>query len=197
MMLQPTASPEAPATDVRPLDALAVGIPASIDPRSSVSPPKGSRATDPPAPGARSARGLLLVRRGLLAVLVLVTTVVGTLHMHAVLAINEMNPFKWGVLALFCLLFTPLALAFWTAVLGFMMPLTPGDRLAITRVLSAPSPPGLLTKRTAVVMPIRNEDTARVMAGVAVMYESLRKTGRLEHFDFWVLSDTSDTEVWI
>ncbi|MFO0984932.1 MAG: glucans biosynthesis glucosyltransferase MdoH, partial [Planctomycetota bacterium] len=48
-----------------------------------------------------------------------------------------------------------------------------------------------------ILIPIKNEDPARVMAGLEVMYQSLRAARCLEHFDFWVLSDTTDADVWI
>ena len=48
--------------------------------------------------------------------------------------------------------------------------------------------------RTAIVMPICNEDVARVFAGLRATYESLARTGELDHFDFFVLSDSSDPD---
>ncbi len=49
----------------------------------------------------------------------------------------------------------------------------------------------------AIAMPVYNEDTVRVMAGLRAMYLSLEKTGRLESFDFFVLSDSTDGEKWV
>jgi membrane glycosyltransferase len=43
-------------------------------------------------------------------------------------------------------------------------------------------------------MPICNEDVERVFAGVEATYHSLAATGQLAHFDFFILSDTSDPE---
>ena len=66
-----------------------------------------------------------------------------------------------------------------------------GDRYAISRTAR---PDASIDKdvRVAVVMPIRNENVARVFAGLRATYESVEQSGMLSHFDFFVLSDTSD-----
>ena len=46
--------------------------------------------------------------------------------------------------------------------------------------------------RTAIVMPICNEDVATVFAGLRATCESLAATGALSLFDIYVLSDTAD-----
>lgn len=50
---------------------------------------------------------------------------------------------------------------------------------------------------TAVVMPICNEDVARVYAGLKAIYRSVARTGQLAHFDFFMLSDSTDPDKWI
>src|SRR5208282_1480224 len=47
---------------------------------------------------------------------------------------------------------------------------------------------------TAVVFPIYNEDIVRVYEGLRATYESLQKTGQLERFDFFILSDSTDPD---
>ena len=42
-----------------------------------------------------------------------------------------------------------------------------------------------------------NEDIARVCAGLKATYKSLEATGRLDHFDFFILSDTSNPDLWV
>jgi membrane glycosyltransferase len=49
--------------------------------------------------------------------------------------------------------------------------------------------------RTAVIMPICNEDIATVFAGLRATCESLAATGALKLFDFYLLSDSSDPAV--
>ena len=43
-------------------------------------------------------------------------------------------------------------------------------------------------------MPICNEDVTRVFAGLRATYESLARTGELDRFDFFVLSDSNDPD---
>jgi len=50
---------------------------------------------------------------------------------------------------------------------------------------------------TAIVFPICNENTVRVYEGLRATYESLEKTGKLERFDFFVLSDSTNPDKWI
>jgi len=48
--------------------------------------------------------------------------------------------------------------------------------------------------KVAVVMPVYNEDVTRIFAGLQTIYESLQKTGQLEHFTFFILSDSDQAE---
>ena len=50
---------------------------------------------------------------------------------------------------------------------------------------------------TAIVFPIYNEDIVRVYEGLRATYGSLEKTGQLEHFDFFILSDSTDPDKWV
>ena len=98
----------------------------------------------------------------------------------------------WTVLALFVVLFAWIALAF-TSALGGLWSTLRGGGLELG--LGGPLPaPGL---RTALLMPTYNEDPARVMAGLQATYESLAATGHAAAFDLFILSDTTDPDVWI
>ena len=46
-------------------------------------------------------------------------------------------------------------------------------------------------------MPTYNEQPARIMAGLQAIWESLRDTGAADAFDLFILSDTTDPEIWI
>ncbi|MFI6040176.1 glucans biosynthesis glucosyltransferase MdoH [Nocardia sp. NPDC051321] len=50
---------------------------------------------------------------------------------------------------------------------------------------------------SAIVFPIKNEDTAQVFANVAAMAESLRATGAQELFDIYVISNSDDPDCWV
>ncbi len=99
---------------------------------------------------------------------------------------------------LFVVLFLWVAQGFWTATIGLLhmlrrsptsiVPLQPEE---VPRV-----EPGKLP-RTAVVMPVYNEDPVRVFAGVEAMIRSVHQTGYGEAFDWFILSDTRDPRVWV
>ncbi|MDO5756914.1 MAG: glucans biosynthesis glucosyltransferase MdoH, partial [Rhodobacterales bacterium] len=57
---------------------------------------------------------------------------------------------------------------------------------------SAPVPKTSVSTRTAVLMPVYNEDPSAVFARVAAMDDAIERLGLTEHFDFAILSDTQD-----
>jgi membrane glycosyltransferase len=97
---------------------------------------------------------------------------------------------------LFLLCFAWISLSFWAAVAGFLQ-LASGGRLPGLRWPDAQEETAPLKRRTAVVMPIHNEDPASVFANVQATYESVAATGQLESFDFYVLSDSTRAEAWV
>ena len=56
---------------------------------------------------------------------------------------------------------------------------------------------GPLAKRYAVVMPVYNEDCNRFCARIEAIYRSIEATGQLDSFDFFILSDTRDLDLWV
>jgi membrane glycosyltransferase len=49
----------------------------------------------------------------------------------------------------------------------------------------------------AVLFPIYNEDASEVYARLRATFASLKKTGQIEHFDFHILSDSTDPANWV
>ncbi|TBW03300.1 glucans biosynthesis glucosyltransferase MdoH [Azotobacter chroococcum] len=101
---------------------------------------------------------------------------------------------QFGVLSLFTILFCWVSAGFWTALMGFWELLTGRDRYRISGS-SVSDEPIAAEARTAIVMPICNEDVARVFAGLRATYESLAASGELERFDFFVLSDSGSADI--
>ncbi|PWB32105.1 glucans biosynthesis glucosyltransferase MdoH [Pseudomonas sp. SDI] len=99
-----------------------------------------------------------------------------------------------SILILFGILFCWVSAGFWTALMGFLELLTGRDKYRISGS-SAGNEPIEAGARTALVMPICNEDVARVFAGLRATFESVAATGDLDRFDFFVLSDTNDTDI--
>jgi len=98
------------------------------------------------------------------------------------------------LLALFVVLFLFTAIGCVHGVFGFFLR-TFGDRRITNRKDFRGQ--NIDGTSTAIVFPIYNENVVRVYEGLRATYESLAKTGRLEHFDFFILSDSTDPDKWI
>lgn len=94
-------------------------------------------------------------------------------------------------LALFVPLFAWIALSFCSAVAGFYALLSGRDE---TGLLAAEAPAGLRS-RTAVLVPIYNEDVDAVFRRVRAMIRSLGATGAAVAFDIFILSDSTDQNI--
>jgi membrane glycosyltransferase len=97
---------------------------------------------------------------------------------------------RWLQIGLFALLFAWVSAGFFTALMGFLV-LCRGDRHALS-ARSAGKGPIDPRARTAIVMPICNEQVATVFAGLRATWESLAATGVGQLFDVFVLSDSGD-----
>lgn len=103
---------------------------------------------------------------------------------------------EWVLLILFVILIAQVAVGFTTAMLGFYVINRGGDRQRITRTVDWDTEDVPLAS-TAIVMPVFNEDVSRVFEGLRVIYRSLESTGKLQHFDFFILSDSNKPNQWI
>ena len=102
---------------------------------------------------------------------------------------QRLTPGGWAQAGLATLLFAWIGAGFVTALMGAWV-LLRGDRHALVlRDAHAPIDRGA---RTAIVMPICNEDVATVFAGLRATCESLAATGALALFDVYILSDSAD-----
>jgi len=99
------------------------------------------------------------------------------------------------LLGLFAVLFAHIAAGFCTALVGFYVLNRGGDHCRISETL-APSDDSPLGA-TAIVMPVFNEDVSRVFEGLRVIFRSVQETKKLEHFDFFILSDSNRPNQWI
>ena len=156
------------------------------------------------------------IRRYILLVLMLGQTIVAGYYMKGILpyqgwALVDLNevahqpllqtaqqvlPYvlQTTILILFGILFCWVSAGFWTALMGFLELLTGRDKYRISGA-SAGSEPIEPGARTALVMPICNEDVPRVFAGLCATFESVAATGDLDRFDFFILSDTYNSDI--
>jgi len=112
-----------------------------------------------------------------------------------------MADFIWGMpmrgwngvqLLLFAVLSALISFGAGQAIFGFIARRGGGDLCRLTRSLPPEEEPDIPLAPTAIVMPIFNEDVARVFAGLRAIYRSVERTGQIAQFDFYVLSDSTD-----
>ena len=146
-----------------------------------------------PAAGADVIRPPLgRARRWLFAGLIAATALIGIAMMLDIMRAGGVTGLEVVILALFAATFSWIAIPFWNAVIGFGLTAAGRDPLSLAAPRPAPEDGRPLASRTALVMPIRNEDPARVTAGLAAMLRSLARTGHAGGFDLFLLSDTTD-----
>ncbi len=100
-----------------------------------------------------------------------------------------------AILVLFVVLFAHVATGFCLAMVGFYVINRGGDSCRITRSVNWDADPPLAS--TAIVMPVFNEDVSRVLEGLRVIFRSVEETKKLEFFDFFILSDSTQPNQWI
>ncbi|MBU4609093.1 glucans biosynthesis glucosyltransferase MdoH [Achromobacter sp. GG226] len=138
---------------------------------------------------ARGWRAAGHFRRSVLLVLVFAQTAVATWYMRGVLPYQGGQWLEIAILLLFALLFCWVSSGFWTALMGFVQLMKGRDRYSIS-ASTVGDEPIAPEARTAIVMPICNEDVARVFAGLRATFESVARHGNLDRFDFFILSDS-------
>jgi membrane glycosyltransferase len=126
---------------------------------------------------------------------IFVLTALATWFMADLLWRNGLTGLELALLILFVILFSQIAIGFCTALAGFYVINRGGDsrRIAVTVARGENVP----LASTAVIMPIFNEDVSRVFEGLRVVYRSVQETKKLEHFDFFILSDSNKPSQWI
>lgn len=99
---------------------------------------------------------------------------------------------EYGQIGLYGLLSGWVVTGFVTALMGFYVSVR-GDKhaLSVKQVAHHPMNP---EARTAIIMPICNEDVATVFAGLRATCESVATTGHAKQFDVFVLSDSYNPE---
>lgn len=156
------------------------------------------------------------IRRYILLLLTIAQTVVATWYMKTILPYQgwalidpmEMINQNWqqsvlqilpyvlqtGILFLFAVLFCWVSAGFWTALMGFLQLMMGKDKYSISYGLNGDEPINP-EHRTALIMPICNEDVERVYAGLRATWESVVRTGEQENFDVYILSDSYNADI--
>jgi membrane glycosyltransferase len=102
---------------------------------------------------------------------------------------------RTALLVLFVILFLFIAIGCMHGVFGFFLR-TFGNGRRITNLKNYRDQ-DIDGTSTAIVFPIYNEDVVRVYEGLRATYESLARTGQLDRFDFFILSDSTNADKWV
>jgi membrane glycosyltransferase len=134
-------------------------------------------------------------RRFLFFSSIFVLTSFATWFMADLLWRGGITPLEITLLVLFVILFAHIATGFCTALVGYYVINRGGDNCRIMKTIAGLNDPPLAS--TAIVMPVFNEDVSRVFEGLRVIFRSVQETRKLEHFDFFILSDSNQPNQWI
>jgi membrane glycosyltransferase len=133
-------------------------------------------------------------RRGLILLSTAALTGAGGYEMYRVLQVGGVTVLEGMVLALFLVLLAWVAFSFASAVAGFVVLLNPRpDEVALASGAELPA----IASRTAMLLPTYNEDPHRLTARLRAMIESLETTSQGKLFDWFVLSDSTDPDIWV
>lgn len=137
-------------------------------------------------------------RRIFYAALVVASIVAGVYMMFSILVPNGLTLLEAALLLLFSVTFSWIVVSFWSAAIGFFLQLFRIDALSLKKLKTQHfSEPEKYTiqARHALVMPVYNEDSRRVIAGLEATLKSLEQTGKFSNFDVFLLSDSQDPSV--
>jgi membrane glycosyltransferase len=128
----------------------------------------------------------IAARRWLYLFLVLASTVAAVTEMTGIFEVDDFTWREIFILILFAILFAWIASSFWIAVFGAFARFTKIDLLPLR------PPAGVTAARTAILMPVYNEDVGRVFSGLRAIWESAGPD-----FDFYILSDSTNPANWV
>lgn len=132
-------------------------------------------------------------RRWTFALLTLLTTALASYLFANVQPDYDNAWLGYGQIALFALLSAWVVTGFLTGLMGFWV-MVRGDKHALS-VRSVTAHTLAPEARTAIIMPICNEDVSTVFAGLRATCESVASTGHGATFDVFILSDSYDSGI--
>jgi membrane glycosyltransferase len=124
-------------------------------------------------------------------------TSVATWFMADLLWRGGLDAFEIVLLGLFVLLFAHITTGFCMAMIGFYVVNRGGDSCRIINTVDWTAARDQPLAGTAIIVPVCNEDVSRVFEGLRVIYRSVQEARQLEHFDFFILSDSDQPNQWI
>jgi membrane glycosyltransferase len=136
-------------------------------------------------------------RRTLYGLLVFAQTIGACFAILAVLPYHGSTVIEKAIVLVSAVLFGWISAGFWMALMGFFWRRLGGDPHSPARRLAPEKIGDLALAPTAVVYPIYHEDVQRTLSGLYSTWRDLERTGQIEHFEFFVLSDSRDPAIWL
>jgi membrane glycosyltransferase len=156
-----------------------------------------SHRLDEPMRAQRAAAGIgaaVHLRRLFVLAGTALLTAAGGLEMYDVLKVGGVTVLEGLLLGFFLTLLAWIAFSFLPAIAGFCV-LLAGRQPGLPIDSEGPLPG--IASRTAMLLPTYNEDPHHVMARLRAMVEQVAETGHGARFDWFLLSDTTDPDIWI
>ena len=141
-------------------------------------------------------RSRTILRRSLFFGTVVIVNILATLWLTDLFWRMGFQKAHYPLLMIFAILNGLLVLGSFHAIFGAIDMLL-GRKQSVRISELAEGKTGPLVKRHAVVIPVYNEDSVKVCARIEAIYRSIEATGNLDSFDFFILSDTRDLNLWV
>jgi membrane glycosyltransferase len=116
-------------------------------------------------------------------------------ELYLVLSVSSFSPLEIALMVLFTINIFWLSLSFMTALAGFAV-----IALGMRKSLVDPKdydPRTALSGKTAIIVCTYNEAPARIFGMAVATMGSIAKLGQQGSFDLFILSDTTDPDVWV
>ena len=104
---------------------------------------------------------------------------------------------KYAMLILYSILFSLISFLFCNGLFGFVELRLRERHASRAAAANADESADKVLAPTCILFPVYNEDVSRVMAGLTAIWQSVKETGRLDAFDFFVLSDSTRPDCWV
>lgn len=135
-------------------------------------------------------------RRTALLLLIIIPSLLAASVMYTLLPSTTALPLKVLVALLFSVLFGWISVGFWSSVAGLYIMVRHVDIYKATAELPA-SFDLPRSFRTALLFPVYNEDARMVAEGIRTVFASIRRLGLVEHYDIFILSDSTNPDAWV
>ncbi len=124
-------------------------------------------------------------------------TALGAYQMTLVVTVSQINELQFSLVGLFVVTFAWIAFSASSAVAGLWISRRSKSETLVKLEKAREFDFSAGAGKTALVMPVYNEDPAATTAALNAMADGLIACGKADRFEVFILSDTRDPDVWI